>query len=409
MSVTKSWAYVTEFGRERITAWAISRERAKYDGKPLGKTYWSNHKPGQRKPVKQVQKAGTTFFAYINPTDADGGGDGESLSHRLLKEAIAGLAGTKLKLGIYGEHDVTITHGETEKLMPTKEGTYYADAYLRFTCSTRLALRWSGELYVEVHNRHAVPVDKQKELQRSRIPVVEVPLLKTFEYPYPDEDTSDPREAVHLERIRDMIEKGFLEGQVISDRLSVEFLEQEVTRLSAGLRDARNGWDVEKEAAANVAVQLTLACARATELEKLRADDARAAELSSGQLNGLQHELDAEKEKAGALRGELGKATATIERQRKKMRRYQIAGSVLTVLSLVGVLGYRYLSNPSSVSQDISLSAQPTTILPVAQSADARVPSIRAKHAAHKAVSRRHLAPISAPVVGDGDLDGAAQ
>lgn len=74
MSISKSEAYASEFGRERITAWAISRECAKYDGKPVGgQTYWNNHKTGQRKPVKHVQKAGTAFFAYINPADPEGG------------------------------------------------------------------------------------------------------------------------------------------------------------------------------------------------------------------------------------------------------------------------------------------------------------------------------------------------
>jgi hypothetical protein len=52
MSVTKSWAYTTEFGFERITAWAITQERKKYGGQPLGKTYWSTHRPGQRKRLK---------------------------------------------------------------------------------------------------------------------------------------------------------------------------------------------------------------------------------------------------------------------------------------------------------------------------------------------------------------------
>ncbi|WP_434661473.1 hypothetical protein P5W99_00750 [Paraburkholderia sp. A3BS-1L] len=68
MSVSKSWAYVTEFGRETVTAWTIMREREKHGGKPLGKTYWSNRKPGERKLVKQVQKVGTTFWRCRNPS-----------------------------------------------------------------------------------------------------------------------------------------------------------------------------------------------------------------------------------------------------------------------------------------------------------------------------------------------------
>lgn len=70
MSVGKSWAYLDEFGPDWITAWAITQERAKYGGRSLGKTYWSTHKPGHRKVVKQVQTDGATFFAYMNSADA---------------------------------------------------------------------------------------------------------------------------------------------------------------------------------------------------------------------------------------------------------------------------------------------------------------------------------------------------
>jgi hypothetical protein len=407
MSVSKSWAYVSEFGRERITAWAITHERAKYGGKPLGRTYWSNHKPGRRKPVKHVQKAGTAFFAYINPADAEGGGEGESLSHRLLKEAIAGLAGTKFNLGDYGEHDITITHGETEKLMPTREGTYYADLYLRFTCSTRLALRWSGEVYLEIHNTHAVPVDKQKELRRSRVPVVEVPLLKALEYPYPDDDTSDPREAAHMEKIRNMLQKGFLAGQVISDRRSVEFLEQEVTRLVASLREARSGWEAEKKSAAQAADQLALARARAAALEKSRAEDALEIERWADRLGELQQAFDAEKRKTSVLSDELGKAKAAITGQRKKARRYWIAGGAVIVLGMGGVLGYWQFLKAPSVAQD--LSAQPAAASPVTQSAETRVATVSARHAVRTNKAHRHHAPTPAPVADDSESDATTQ
>ncbi|WP_423391972.1 hypothetical protein [Burkholderia sp. LMG 21824] len=407
MSVSKSWAYVTEFGRERITAWAIKQERAKYDGKPLGRTYWSNHKPGRRKAVKHVQKAGTAFFAYINPADAEGGGEGESLSHRLLKEAIAGLAGTKLKLGNYGDHDVTITHGEIETLFPTIEGTYYADAFLRFTCSTRLALRWSGEIYIEVHNTHAVPVDKVKELRRSRVPVVEVPLLKVFDYPYQDEDTTDLREAAHVERIRSMLENGFLAGKVISDRRSVEFLEQDVSLLRASLREARDGWDLAKLATAGANDQLALARARIAEQGKLIADEAGNVKRWTDQCGDLQLELDEEKAKAGALSGDLANAKATIVALRKKARRYSIAGGTGILLGLCSVPGYWQFLKPPSVAQN--LSAQPTALAPMAQPTVAHPPSVPARRAARIVTSRHRHAPARAPAVDNEDANAATQ
>ena len=76
--MTKSRAYTTEFGFEKVTAWSIMQERKKYGGHSLRRTYWSTHAPGKRKPVKHVQnKSGTTFFAYLNGADeidGDGGG-----------------------------------------------------------------------------------------------------------------------------------------------------------------------------------------------------------------------------------------------------------------------------------------------------------------------------------------------
>ncbi|CAG9202763.1 MULTISPECIES: hypothetical protein [Burkholderia cepacia complex] len=407
MSVSKSWAYVTEFGRERITAWAIQQERAKYEGKPLGRTYWSNHKPGRRKAVKHVQKAGTAFFAYINPADAEGCGEGESLSHRLLKEAIAGLAGTKLKLGNYGDHDVTITHGEIETLIPTIEGTYYADAFLRFTCSTRLALRWSGEIYIEVHNTHAVPVDKEKELRRSRVPVVEVPLLKAFEYPYQDEDTTDLREAAHVERIRNMLENGFLAGKVISDRRSVEFLEQEVSLLRASLREARDGWDLAKQATADANDQLASARARIAEQGKSIADDARNVKRWADQCGDLQREFNEEKAKAGGLSGDLANAKATIVALRKKARRYSIAGGTGILLGLCSVPGYWQFLKAPSVAQD--LPAQPAAVSPTEHSAPARETTVSARHAARTTTAHRRPAHRPAPIANESEPEASTQ
>lgn len=397
MSVSKSWAYQSEFGSERITAWAISRERAKYDGKPLGLTYWSTHKPGRRKPVKHVQKGATAFFAYINPADAANGGDGESLSHQLLKEAIAQLSGTRLKLGHQGEHDITITHGETEKLIPTINGTYYADAYLRFTSVTGLGLRWSGELYIEVHYAHAVPVDKQKELERSRVPVVEVPLLKVFVYPHEDENTSDPREAAHVLRIRNMLEKGFLAGRVISDRRSVEFLEQEVSRLDGELREARDGWDVAARARTEALGRLTISSARVAELELAAVQSARKAKTSAEAIGTLRTEIEAKNNEVSALRDLTDahanvKANAIVPAQRKKSRLYWSVGGTLVFLVCLGVFfGYQQLA-----PDEAPTTAQPAKVPVGVQSSAAHSTAAVGRHAPRTTSQRRHRAPVQA-------------
>lgn len=240
MSVNKSWAYLHPVGPEKITAWAITQERKKYGGRPLRGEYWSTHKPPHRKPMIQRQLNGgaTTFFVYKHGEDAASGDGGESLTHRLLKEAIASLSGTTLKLGSHGEHPITITHGEMEREILTPEGPFRADAYLRFTSQSLLGLKWSGELYIEVHHTHAVPPDKQKSLRAARIPVVEVPVLKLFEYPYADEDTSDPREELHVRRLQNMLQKGFLIGNVISNPSSLEYLEMQLPKLRQDLASA---------------------------------------------------------------------------------------------------------------------------------------------------------------------------
>jgi len=404
MSVSKSWAYVREFGPEKITAWAISQERAKYGGRPLGKTYWSNHKPGQRKPVKQVQKAGTTFFSYIDAADAVSGGGGESISHRLLKEAIAGLSGTKFKLGSHGEHDITITHGQTEKAIATGGEPYYADAYLHFTSTTLLGLRWSGEVYIEVHHTHAVPVDKQKELRRLRVPVVEVNLLDAFVYPYKDEDTSDPLEAAHVNRIRNMLQKGFLAGRVISDRRSVEFLEQEVSRLEGELREARDGWDAAKRDGADAWRQLKIASSQLVELEKTKTDQAQGMANWAEKYRNIQREFDAEKKRTGVLSGDLMKAKVSIAgAQKKKVRWYLIlGGALLCVLGLCALVSYqRFIANQSVTE------AMPNQ--PVAQSAAVSVPYMPARRAGRIAASHRHRVSTPASAIDHAQVDDLSQ
>src|SRR4051812_41845306 len=110
-SVTKSWAYLGPDGNEWLTAEAIARERVlKYGGEPTGEIYYSTHKPGKRKRMKHVMKKTTNtppYFSYIDP-DGGGGDGGESLTHRLFKQAIASIASTELHLGTNGDHKVRI-------------------------------------------------------------------------------------------------------------------------------------------------------------------------------------------------------------------------------------------------------------------------------------------------------------
>lgn len=320
MAVTKSGAYINECGPEKITAWAIRQRRRNYGGVPLGKTYWSNDKAGQRKPVKQVQKGGATFFSYLNGADAAGGGGGESLTHRLFKEAIAGLSGTQLRLHNFGEHAIEITYREMEKQIDTEDGPYFADVYLQFTSTTSLGLKWSGEMYVEVKSTHAVPPHKQDGLRRARLPVVEVVVPGTLEYEIADEDTTDLDEAAHIRRVQNVLQKGFLAGRVISDRSSAEYLEQEVERLGHALRQSRQD-TVEAERRGNAALQrLTQAAEQETGLQSTVNDLTVQVRQAVALANDHRSKLDAESENVRRVSQSLCDANETIAVQKKELR-----------------------------------------------------------------------------------------
>ncbi|WP_218023770.1 hypothetical protein, partial [Paraburkholderia ribeironis] len=107
-----------------------------------------------------------------------------------------------------------------------------------FTSTTDLATRWDGEVYVEVHHKHAVPVEKQQQLQELGIPVVEIKLPEFFNYRR-EHDSTPELEEEHVAWIcRTLQEGGFLAGEIISDRRSKEFLEAKVRELEQTLTAA---------------------------------------------------------------------------------------------------------------------------------------------------------------------------
>src|SRR5215216_3727505 len=115
MGVKNPWAFVTETGREWVTAYHVWQYRQRYGGRSIGRTFFSPHAPGRRKPMRHVDR-GTPHFAYNSAADEHAAGAGETLSHRLFKETIASLAATRLVLNCgRGEEIITFTSGETEK------------------------------------------------------------------------------------------------------------------------------------------------------------------------------------------------------------------------------------------------------------------------------------------------------
>jgi hypothetical protein len=359
MSVTKSWAYTTEFGFERITAWAITQERKKYGWQPLGKTYWSTHRPGQRKRLKQIQKDGTTFFAYIDPADStESNGGGESLTHELFKEALSGLHGTQLKLSRDGEHDITITHGEMEKTISTTDATYRADVYWRFTSTTSLGLKWSDEVYVEICHTHPVEPDKQKNLRQARVPVVEILVPKTLEYAF-EETTTESLEAAHINRIRNMLQKGFLAGKVISNPSSVAYLEQEVVQLQQALEQAQQTETAAKRTNTEVLLQLKTVSDHTTALRQNIIDLTQEKEDAARMVNDLIDQLRVEKRKVQTLTHSRDEANAQIAAQKKEIR----LGNWLlwvAITLMAGVAGFFGYQNFVVLDQNQTTQAVPT-------------------------------------------------
>jgi hypothetical protein len=348
--VTKSRAYTTEFGFEKITAWAVMQERQRYGGRSLNKTYWSTHQPGNRKRLKHVNKGGTAFFSYLNSADeVNGDGGGESLTHQLFKEAIAGLSRTKLKLGSFGEYEITITQGETEKEIRVIDGLYYADAYWRFNSISDLELKWSGEAYIEVNHTHPIPPYKQEDLRRARLPVIEVDVPQILVYPIADENTTDPLESAHITRIQGMLENGFLAGRVISDRSSVGFMEQECARLERDLYQSETSRSEIKRRADAALQQVKTASENEIRLKNKIGELMEQVKKDATVFNDLVGKLATEKNKAIKLSKSLGCANETIDAQQKEIRifTWSFWGVLVLVISILAFLLYRWLISPN--------------------------------------------------------------
>ena len=158
----KTRAYLGQTDKNPVTAWAVAKERDRlHRGEPTGLTYYSTHRAGHRKPMAHVyRKDCAPHFKYVNAADEHSGGAGESLQHLLFKEAVASISSTTLKLGKFGNHRIAIVGGELEKGIDHPESLRRADVFFEFESDTSLALKWGGELYLEIRRSHAVEKDK---------------------------------------------------------------------------------------------------------------------------------------------------------------------------------------------------------------------------------------------------------
>lgn len=246
MSATKPWAYVHEFGNERVTAWEIKRQRDLIGGAPLGRTWWSPHRKGERKRVTHTYRRGAVpFFTYIDGRIPGEGDGGETLSHVLHKNAIARLEKTQLRFPNGETHDIRITHTEIEKTIPLTVGYSVVDVYCRFESDGYLAKKWGGEICFEVWHTHRAPRDKILGLREKRVPVVEVPVSKYHLYRN-ETNTTDELEERYVNYLVGRLGE-YMTGKAISNPSSVEYMEEQVRNMEA--RIARDQKVAEAQAA----------------------------------------------------------------------------------------------------------------------------------------------------------------
>ena len=182
--------------------------------------------------------SGATFFRYRNAADEDAnavGGGGESLQHRLFKEALSRAEFIELRLGTAGSHNVRINHGETEKkiYVPESKSNLYCDVFIGFKCDTDLGLKWQNKVCVEVLHSHAVEPGKIDALRALHVPTIEVELPPALAYDWNEDDTTDEREQRYLENMSKQLK--FLAATVVSDPSSLEFVEKQLKQAQQSL------------------------------------------------------------------------------------------------------------------------------------------------------------------------------
>lgn len=312
----KTRAYKDQLGKEMVTAYGVAKERDRcHRGEPTGRTYYSLHSAGKRKPMSHVYRNDCApHFKYINASDENVGGAGESLEHELFKRAVAAMAGTTLKLGKLGEHRVVIVGSEIEKDIQTDGYPLRGDVFLRFENDSGLALKWGGGVYVEIRHTHPVEKDKLDVVNSLRLPMVEVPIPPTLIYRYDAEHTTDEREESYIARTKRVLESenGFLACEVLSNPSTVDYLELQVaalrTKLHASERSRTTAEERVAELAGSVGALEEEARAlrhRASAANETAVSNAGKADLASNEAAQLRKRLAEQEHEIAELRSRL--------------------------------------------------------------------------------------------------------
>ena len=335
MTVQKSWAFIAATGHEKVTAWSIARLRDKqYGGRPTGDTYYSTHKEGRRRPMSHVWHRGRQpFFRYIETADEHEGGPGESLQHRLFKEAVASITRTRLQLKGLGSHPIEVTHAELEKEIRHADGRYFADVYFCFQSESELGIKWAGELYLEIRKTHQVPGEKLRDANMLRVPMIEVDISPSLLYQYDDDQTTDAREAAYRQRIKNMLESenGFLPGIVLSNPSSAEYLQRQLDSARQQLDEAQRRATVAETALASARGQLQQLASSVAETNRLRTalDEASRAQAGAAvELTRLKNRFSSLEE----ARQDEELARLAVER---RFRRFRLLTALLAAAALL--------------------------------------------------------------------------
>ncbi|MCD4505502.1 hypothetical protein LQR30_15495 [Chromobacterium piscinae] len=227
-SVDKPWAYSSPKGSKWVTAETIKRRRIlEKNGGSLGEDFYSSDWP-RKKMGHRISNKGNPSFYYINSSGSSGtgGSGGESLAHRLFKDALLKIKETTLKIKGLGDFRVELYAGDTEVTIGNNE--YRIDAYRKFHSNTYLEKKWSGEIYIEVHNTNPVENEKRNRLIKERIPTIEISIPNIFKFDIPEDQATDKDIEEYFKRVQRITESqnGFLPAMIISNPSSIEYLEE---------------------------------------------------------------------------------------------------------------------------------------------------------------------------------------
>jgi hypothetical protein len=331
MSATKGWAFLSEHGNARISAYRVKAMRDEIEGRPLGIPFWSTHRAWKRVKMKHVVKAGTPFFSYMDGEAGGGDEGGVSLSHLLYQEAIAQTPATELRLGKYGNHKITIIEATIEKRFDLTAGSRVVDVHLKFDSDSYLAKKWEGSVCIEVHHTHAVPRKKIEDLRLARMAVVEVHLPEAFLFPHTEDETTEQLESKHIEfLVRHLGD--FIVGTVLSDPSSLEYLEEQLANAQRMLADASEKQQLQQQQIAT----LTESGGKHQELSVSLAGRLRTAENEIGSLKAALDVAQQDK------RNVTSKAASEIQNltQTLSLRTQKLTVASATSVLLLGVLIY---------------------------------------------------------------------